>query len=59
LKADDGLYRYECATEELRSAVDRVSIAYSRHLIPITNMIHAKPRRIRQFAEAFRIRKDR
>ena len=31
---------------------------YKRHLIPITNLIHAKPRRIRQFADAFKLKKD-
>jgi hypothetical protein len=31
----------------------------SRHLIPITNMIHGKPRRIREFSDAFKFRRDR
>jgi hypothetical protein len=39
--------------------IDRLAITYARHLIPVTNMIHAKPRRIREFADAFRFRKDR
>ena len=39
--------------------VARLSEVYRRHLIPITNLIHSKPRRIREFAEAFKLRKDR
>ena len=52
------VYRYECRTEKLRRMVDDVAELYSRYLIPITNMIHAKSRRIREFADAFRFRKD-
>jgi hypothetical protein len=59
LGASEGFYRYDGASEEQRGTVDRLAALYSRHLIPITNMIHAKPRRIRQFADAFRLRKDR
>lgn len=59
LRADEGQYRYECATAELGNVVDRLAVAYSRHLIPVTNMIHGKRRRIRQFADAFKFRKDR
>lgn len=58
LSHDNGLYRYECSLE-MQELVDRVSAVYSRQLIPITNMIHAKPRRIRQFADAFKFKKDR
>jgi hypothetical protein len=65
LRADDfvrvseGIYHYECATEEKRRAVDAVADFYSRHLIPVTHLIHSKPRRIRQFADAFRLKRDR
>ena len=52
-------YRYECRTEELRHMVDDLAQLYARQLIPITNLIHAKSRRIRGFADAFRFRKDR
>lgn len=54
----DGAYRYAGATD-LDELVARLASAYARHLIAVTNMIHAKPRRIRQFADAFRFRKDR
>jgi hypothetical protein len=59
LSCTEDIYRYECATPELRARVDRLAEVYARHLIPVTNMIHAKPRRIRQFADAFKFRKDR
>ena len=58
LACKDGVYRYEYAPEA-RQKVDRLASVYSRHLVPVTNMIHAKPRRIREFADAFRFRKDR
>jgi len=58
LTCKDGNYRYECAPE-LRATVDELALAYSRLLIPITNLIHAKPRRIREFADAFKFRKER
>jgi hypothetical protein len=39
--------------------IDRLAESYAKQLIPITNLIHGKPRRIRQFADAFKFRKDR
>ena len=59
LSVSEGIYRYDCAAEGHRNIVDRLAIVYSRHLIAVTNMIHGKPRRIRQFADAFKFRKDR
>ena len=53
------VYRYAGQPSDLLTMVDRLAEAYSRNLIPITNMIHAKPRRIREFADAFKFRKDR
>jgi hypothetical protein len=58
LVCTDTVYRYQCRTEELARVVDELAELYARHLIPITNMIHAKSRRIREFADAFRLRKD-
>jgi hypothetical protein len=56
---NEGIYRFGCETTELRDLVDRLAETYSQQLIPVTNMIHAKPRRIRQFADAFKFRKDK
>jgi hypothetical protein len=55
----DNAYRFECPTPEQQTMVDRVADTYKHHLIAVTNLIHAKPRRIRQFADAFRFKKDR
>jgi hypothetical protein len=39
--------------------VGEVVEAYSKYLIPVTNLIHSKPQtRVQQFAEAFKLRKQ-
>lgn len=53
-----GVYTYNPGTPELRSMVDRLADAYARYLIPVTNIIHNNPLRLRRFADAFRFRKD-
>lgn len=58
LSCSDDLYRYHCAPE-VQGAVDRLAECYRRYLIPVTNVIHAKTRRIREFASAFKFRKDK
>jgi len=57
LECDAGMYAF-APQAELRPVVDSLAKAYSRHLIPITHIIHSKPRRIQEFSDAFRIRKD-
>jgi predicted ArsR family transcriptional regulator len=53
------LYRYQPTTSELREIVDRLAESYSKHLLPITNIIHSKPQtRVQEFADAFKLRKD-
>jgi len=59
LGCNEDRYRYAPQSSDLQSMVDRLATAYAKHLIPVTNMIHAKPRRIREFAEAFKFRRDR
>ena len=52
-------YRYAPATPELAVTIDQLADVYSRHLVEVTHMIHAKPSAsVRQFADAFRLRKD-
>ncbi len=52
-------YTYNPATPELKAAIDRVAQLYKDYLIPVTRIIHSKPRnRVQEFANAFRIRKD-
>jgi hypothetical protein len=53
----DQLYWYECSPA-LAPTIDRLSDAYRHQLIAVTNLIHAKPRRIREFADAFKLKKD-
>jgi hypothetical protein len=58
LAGDNGVFRYDCGSPELRQTVDELAETYRRQLIPITKLIHAKPRRIRAFADAFKFTKD-
>lgn len=59
LSSQDELYRYSGLSAEHVALIDRLAASYTKQLIPITNMIHGKPRRIRQFADAFKFRKGR
>jgi hypothetical protein len=55
----DEAYRYESEPDkdQLLAAVDST---YRRELIRISRMIHSKPSKaVREFARAFRIKKDR
>jgi len=56
----DPVYRYEPATPHMQQMVDSLAEFYGKHLVPITNLIHSKPKnRVQEFADAFRIRKDK
>jgi hypothetical protein len=52
-------FRFDCQNDDERQMVERLAESYTRHLIPVTNLIHAKPRRLREFSDAFKIRKER
>ena len=57
---DQGLhvYQYHPRSHRLAQLVDQVAEFYARYLIPVTNLIHAKPRtRVQEFADAFKLRK--
>lgn len=58
LAASDGVYGYAGGSEEQRRVTSRLADIYARHLVPVTNLIHSKPRRIREFAAAFKLTKD-
>ena len=58
LSLDRGEYRFNPLTHDLRERTALLADHYRRHLIPITNLIHAQPRRIQQFADAFKVKKD-
>ena len=59
LSQSDGWYRYAGLDAEKAGMVDRLAQAYVIQLIPITNIIHQKPRRIREFADAFKFKSKR
>ena len=63
---DDGLagckgdiYWFNGEPPQQRAVVERLAVLYSSHLIPVTNLVHAKPSGARAFAAAFKLRKDR
>jgi hypothetical protein len=58
LTVEDQVFKYACNDPELEKMVARLEELYARHLIPVTNLIHTKPSRIREFADAFKLRKD-
>ncbi|HML41774.1 MAG TPA: hypothetical protein PKE13_02480 [Hyphomicrobium zavarzinii] len=59
LACGDGIYRYAARSPEIEQMVARLAETYKSNLIAVTNIIHSKPRRIREFANAFKLRKDR
>lgn len=60
LSCGEATYRYAPATPELEATIDQLAEAYSHRLVEVTHMIHAKPSpSVRQFADAFRLRKDK
>src|SRR5215203_1988836 len=49
-------YRYRPANGDLREMVDRLAYYYTHHLVPISNLVHAKSHsRIREFSRAFKL----
>ena len=57
---EDPVYRYQPHTAHLQQMIDSLAEFYGKHLVPITNLIHSKPKnRVQEFADAFRLRKDK
>jgi hypothetical protein len=57
--AEVGAYHYAPRDGELAALLDRLAALYATHLIEVTQLIHSRTERAaRQFAEAFRLRKD-
>ena len=53
-------FRYEPASPELDGVVAALAACYSRALVDVTTLIHSKPSAsVRQFADAFRLRRDK
>ena len=59
LQCGAGVYHFAGRTPEVERLVGRLAEAYAENLVAVTNIIHGKPRRIREFANAFKLRKDR
>lgn len=49
---------FDGRTARQAETIALLSEHYARHLIPVTNLVHAKPRRIQEFANAFRLKKE-
>ena len=55
---DDGA-RYAPADAAVAATVDAVAIAYGRHVVAVTQLIHStSDRKAQRFADAFRLRKE-
>ena len=58
VRRDGNGYMFDPQSDELSSAIRLLADHYRTHLIPITNLVHAKPGRIQEFADAFKLKKD-
>jgi hypothetical protein len=55
----EGQYSLGPRQPEQEQIIASLANLYSTRLIPITNLIHLKPARIREFSDAFKLRKKR
>lgn len=52
-------YRYQPQSDDLKNMIDCLADTYARHLVDVTNLIHAKTNKMaHKFADAFIWRKD-
>ena len=58
LKREGEFYRYDGKDPAVYRTIAELARCYAAHLIPVTNMIHSKPRAMRSFSDAFKLRKD-
>lgn len=57
---DPVTFHYRPSPKELEVTVAALAETYSKYLVPVTNLIHSKPRsKVQQFADAFKLRKRR
>ena len=59
LDCGDAFFWFNGEPAGQREIVEKLASLYARHLIPVTNLVHAKPSGARAFAAAFKLRKDR
>ncbi len=57
LACTDTGYQFQCNDDVKQHMVDLLAGIYSRHIVPVTNIVHSKPLRIQEFADAFRLKK--
>jgi hypothetical protein len=58
-KAKPARYIYQPKTPDLGDMVDRVADIYAKYLVPVTHLVHSKPKtRIQEFSDAFWLRKE-
>ena len=55
---DGDAYRYAPSSPELGALLDQLAGTYARHLVEVTELIHTADPAARQFAAAFRFRKE-
>jgi len=54
------VYKYAPRSSKLENGLKEVADLYKRYLLPVTHIIHSKSKtRVQEFANAFRIRKDK
>lgn len=59
-QSESSEYFYQPSSPELLSMVEKLADIYSRYLLAVTHFIHSKSKsRVQEFANAFRIRKDK
>jgi hypothetical protein len=58
VERDADRFRYAPISADLDRLAGLLAEYYRHHLIPVTQLVHAKTRRIRQFADAFKLKKD-
>ena len=52
-------FRYAPADDSKRSSVDDLAVYYSRHIVEVASLLHAKlERQALEFSEAFRLRRE-
>lgn len=59
IQGDGGAFRFRPANPDQEELMKRLADTYQSHLVTVTKIIHSKPMRIREFANAFKLRKNR
>ena len=58
LAQEEDVFRFSCRTPDLEDMVSRLAQTYRQRLVAVTNLVHSKPNRLHEFANAFRFRRD-